>query len=208
MMERSFGGPIGNLFAIGVLLFGTNLYREHPVTTGLYVGILALRLVVRVVLTLVWRRTHSGPVQFPIWLIGISAYALSAPTGLYTAFIMRQYGYGDWNSLVVYIFAMACAISGMTAIAPDLRIATGYQVLLSLPVVLVSLFTGGRHAYVVGAFTLLFAIYAVIQSMLRNIEYWNSVAADLAHQGLAEESQAAIIAADAASRAKSHFPAA
>jgi hypothetical protein len=98
LVNRSFAGPIGNVFAIGVFLFGTNLYREHPVTTGLYLGILTLRLVIRVMLTMVWRRTHAGPARFPIWLIGISAYTLSAPTGIYAAFIIQQYGYGDWNT--------------------------------------------------------------------------------------------------------------
>ncbi len=205
LMHRSFAGPIGNVFAIGVFLFGTNLYREHPVTTGLYLGIMALRLVLRVVLTLLWRRTHSGPAQFPIWLIGLSAYTLSAPTGIYAAFVILQYGYGDWNTLFIYIFAMVCAISGTTAIAPDLRIAIGFQVSLLLPIVLVSLFTGGHHAYVVGGATLLFAAYALIQSISQNTDYWNSVAADLALRNRAEELQAARVAAEAASQAKSQF---
>ena len=205
MVHRSFAGPIANVFAIGVFLFGTNLYRDYPVTTGLYLGILVLRLVGRVAFTLVSRWTHSGPAQFPTWLIGISAFTLSAPTGIYAAFILRQYGYGDWNALLIYVFAIACAISGTTAIAPDLRIATGYQVSLLLPIVVVSLYTGGNHAYVVGAATLLLAAYTAIQSIRQNADYWNSVAADLALRNRAEELQAARIAADAASRAKSQF---
>ena len=189
----------------GIFLFGTNLYGEHPVATGLYLGILAFRLVARVALTLAWWRTRRGPARFPIWLIGLSAYALSAPTGLYAAFIIRQYGTGDWNTLFVYIFVMACAISGTMAIAPDLRIAAGFQISLLLPVVVASLFTGGSRAYVVASATLLFGAYAVIQSIRQNTDYWDSLAADISLRNRAEELQAARIAADAASRAKSQF---
>lgn len=205
MVHRSYAGPIGNVFAIGVFLFGTSLHREHPLATGLYLGILALRLVARVALTLVWRRTHSGPARFPLWLIGISAYALSAPTGLYAAFIIRQYGYGDWNTLVIYVFAMACAISGTAAIAPNLRIAIGYQVSLLLPIILVSLSVPGHYSRIIGASTPLFAVYAVIQSIRQNADYWNGVAADAALRERAEELDAARIAADAANQAKSQF---
>jgi signal transduction histidine kinase/CheY-like chemotaxis protein len=205
LVHRSYAGPIGNVFAVGTLWFGTNLCHEHPVATGLYLGIMAFRLVLRVVLTLVWRRTRLGPARFPIGLIGFSAYALSAPTGLYAAFIIRHYGYGDWNTLVIYVFAMACAISGTAAIAPNLPMAIGFQVSLLLPIVLVSLSAPGHYARIVGATTSLLAVYAVIQSIRQNADYWNSVAADVALRDRAEELEAARIAADAASRAKSQF---
>ncbi len=205
LIHRSFAGPFGNVFAIGIFVFGTSLDRDHPVATRLYLGMLALRLLGRVVLTLVWRRTHSGPAPFPLWLIRISAYTLSAPTGFYAAFVIRQYGYGEWNSLFVYLFAMACAMSGTTAIAPDLRVGIGYQLSLLLPIVLGNLSRGGRQAYVVGASTLLFAAYAVIQSIRQNTDYRNSVAADVALRKRAEDLEVARIAADAASRAKSQF---
>lgn len=204
MVQRSFAGPIANVFAIAVFLFGTDLLEQHPFVTSLFLGILTFRLLGRAVFTYVCRkRVPAG--EPPLWLIGFSAYALSVPTGCYAAFVLHSYGYEDWNTVLMYVFAMVCAISGTTALAPDLRLGLGYQASLLLPVVAASLAADGRHCWVGAISAILFAAYAVMQAIRQNTEYRNAQAASDALRCRAEELEVAQAAAAAASEAKSRF---
>lgn len=206
LLHRSFAGPIANVLAIVIFLFGTRLPVEHPIATTLYLGMLAIRQIGRLVITrLIGRKQHARPVQVPLGLIRISAYTLSAPTGLFASFIVRQYGFDSWNTLFIFIFAMACAVSGTTAIAPDLRTAIGFQLSLLLPIAFVTLSMGGDQGYSASAATVAITGYAVVQTIRQNADYWNSVAADVALRKRAEELEVARMAADEANRAKSQF---
>jgi len=204
MVHRSFAGPIANVFAIAVFLFGTDLLEQHPFATSLFLGILTFRLLGRVVFTYV-RRKRVPAGEPPLWLIGLSAYALSVPTGCYAAFVLHSYGYEGWNTVLMYVFAMVCAISGTTALAPHLRLGLGYQASLLSPVVITSLATDGVHRWLGAISAILFLVYAVMQAIRQNTEYRNAQAASDALRCRAKELEAAQAAAAAASEAKSRF---
>lgn len=204
MVQRSFAGPIANVFAFAVFLFGTDLLEQHPLATSLFLGLLTFRLLGRVVFTYVrGKRVPAG--EPPLWLIGLSAYALSLPTGCYAAFVLHSNGYEGWNTVLMYVFVMVCAISGTTALAPHLRLGLGYQASLLSPVVVTSLVTDGVHRWVGASSAILFAAYAVMQAIRQNAEYWNAQAANDALRCRAQELEVAQAAAAAASEAKSRF---
>ena len=205
LVHRSFAGPIGCVFAIAILLFSTPLYRDHPFETVLYIGAMVSRLASRVVLSLVWRRRRPGPVLFPRWMIAVSACLLSIPTGLFAGFVVYHYGCESWNTLFIVVFALICAISGTTAIAPDLSLMLVFETTLLLPVIAGCFWAGSAHSGVAALSVALFSIYIVIHALRLNADYWNGMRADLALKARAEELQAARIAAEEASRAKSRF---
>ncbi|HEX8984526.1 MAG TPA: ATP-binding protein [Bryobacteraceae bacterium] len=205
LVHRSFAGPIGCVFAIAILLFSTPLYRDYPLETALYMGALVSRLAPRAVLSLVWRRRRPGPVLFPRWMIAASACLLSVPTGLFAAFVVYHYGCDSWSTLFIVVFALICAISGAAAIAPDLTLMLVFETTLLLPLIAGCFWAPGAHSGVASLSLALFSIYVVIHALRLNSDYWNGMAADLALKARAEELQAARIAAEEASQAKSRF---
>lgn len=205
LVRRSFAGPIGCLFAIGILLYSTPLYREHPLATGCFLGTMLARIVPRPLLWLLWGRGKQGPTPYPFWMIVASTLLLALPTGLFTAFVVGQYGFASWNTLVLVVFAMSCAISGAGVAAPDRRVVLLFEGSLLLPVVVGCFLVGGTQSLLAGVSVLLFTVYVVLHALRLNADYCNAVAADIALKQRAEELQAARIAADAASEAKSRF---
>ncbi len=205
LLRRSFAGPIGNVLALGVLFFGTDLRSELPVATAAFLFILTLRLTARAVLVVRFRYRLSEPTGLPLWLIGVSAYLLSAPTGLYAALVVRHYGFASSNTLLLCVFAMTCAASGVTTIAPNLPIAIGFQLSILAPIVAASLLAGGRDGRVAAAATTLFAIYTLLDTFRQNAEYRRNVAAEERLRRRADELHEARTAAESASRAKSEF---
>ncbi|HWQ52953.1 MAG TPA: ATP-binding protein [Bryobacteraceae bacterium] len=202
--HRSFAGPIGCVFVVAILLASTPLYRDHPVATGLFVAAMLARLAPRLVLAVLWRRRPEPP-RFPPWAIASSAYLLSLPTGLFGAFIIGLYGFLSWNAFLIVLFALSCAISGASVTAPHLKLVLAFQITLLLPIVVNCFRAGGDHATMAGLSMTLFLVYVIIHSIRLNADYWNSVAADLALKERAEQLQAARLAADVASQAKSEF---
>lgn len=205
LVHRSFAGPIGCLFAIGILLYSTPLYREHPLATGCFLGAMLARIVPRPVLWLLWGRGKHGPTPYPFWMIVASTLLLSLPTGLFTAFVIGAYGFASWNTLVLVVFAMSCAVSGASVAAPDRRIALLFEWSLLLPVVVGCFRVGGAQALMAGFSVLLFTVYVVLHALRMNTDYCNAMAADIALKQRAEELQEARIAAESANEAKSRF---
>ncbi len=205
LRHRSFIGPIGNLIALAILFVSTPLFHDHPIATGLYIAVTAARILIRIVLTAAWRRAHASPPVFPAWMIATSVASLSLPTGLFAAFVVSQYGYESWSTLLVLSFAIVCATSGATAIAPDLTLAMIFESTLLLPIIVTGFWQGGAHGYEVAAALVVFTVYVTLQTIRLNSDYWNALAADLALQRRAEQLQAARAAADAANEAKSQF---
>ena len=207
LSRRSYAGPIGSIFAIAALLLTTPLHREHPLATALYATVMIARVALRVVLTLRWRRTHSGPPEFPRWLIAASAYALSVSTGVFTYVVIQYYGFESWNTLILLAFTIACAISGTTVIAPDRNLRIGFEATLLAPVVAAGLWMwiGGPQGYSMAVSTILFAVYVILHALRQSADYWDTVSKDQALEARAEELQAARAAADAANSAKSQF---
>jgi signal transduction histidine kinase/ActR/RegA family two-component response regulator len=200
LVHLSFAGPIGCVLSVGILLLSTPLYREHPVATALFIGALVARIAPRIVLSLVWRRT-----RFPRWMIAVSGCLLSVPTGLFAGFVVKHYGFASWNTLFMVVFALACAMSGAGAIAPDLRLMIVFEATLLVPVIAGCVWESGAHSLVAAFSVALFSVYVVIHAIRLNQDYWNALAADLALKKRAEELQAARTAADAANQAKSQF---
>jgi len=205
LVRRSFAGPIGCAFAVVVLLLTTPLYRDHPLATALYATIMVARVTVRLLLTLRWRRASPGTPAFPRWLITLSAYALSLPTGLFTGLVVRYYGFESWSTLCLFALVVACAMSATTVIAPSRRLGIGFELTLLLPVVAAALFVGGIQGYLMALSILLFTVYVILQALHQNMDYWKAVASDAALKTRADELQQARVAADAANAAKSQF---
>jgi signal transduction histidine kinase/ActR/RegA family two-component response regulator len=205
LAHRSFAGPIGCIFAVAALLLTTPLLRDHPLATTLYAAVMIARIVSRAVLTIRWRRTHSGPPVFPRWRIAISAYALSVSTGLFAYVVIRHYGFESWSTLLLVAFTVACAISGTTVAAPDRELAVSFELTLLLPVIAAGLRLGGSQGYATAASMVLFTVYVILHALHQNKDYRDAVAKDAALKARADELQAARTAADAANVAKSQF---
>ncbi|HET8666781.1 MAG TPA: PAS domain S-box protein, partial [Terriglobales bacterium] len=197
LVHRSFAGPIGCVAAVAVLLFSTPLYRDHQLATGLFIGALMARVVPRPALALIWRHHHPEPMQPPMWLIVISACLLSIPAGLFTAFVITQYGFDSWSTLVVFVFAMSCAISGTSAIAPYLKLGLFFEGTLLLPIIAGCLRTGGSRSWIAGISVALFSVYVVIHAARLNNDYRNDLAAECAMKQRAQELEQARTIAEA-----------
>ncbi|HVX67221.1 MAG TPA: ATP-binding protein [Bryobacteraceae bacterium] len=204
LVHRSFAGPIGCAFVILILLNTTPLYREHRVATVLFLAAMLSRLVGRAILSVVLRRRPVA-MRFPRWMVAASACLLSLSAGAYTGYVVLNYGFSSWSTLVVMVFALACAITGTSVIAPDLLISLVFEITLLAPIGVCCFFAGGPHAAMVGLSLLLFAVYIVIHAVRLNADYWRGLAADQALKARAEELHAARLAADAANQAKSRF---
>jgi len=205
LARLSFAGPIGSVVAIITLLFATPLYRDHPRATALFAFVMVGRVAIRVVLTLAWRWRHAAPPEFAKWQIAASVYTLSVPTGLFTAFTVRSYGWDSANTLFMVVFAVACATSASTVIAPDRGLALGFETTLLAPLIAASLSFGDAQGNIMAFATFTFAGYVMLQAVRQNLAYWDAVARDLALEARADELHAARMAADAANRAKSQF---
>ena len=205
LSRRSFAGPIGGLFAVGILLFTTPLTLQHPLLIAFYSAIMVVRTGVRVILSLRKRRNHPGPLEFPGWLIAASVYSLSLPTGIITAIVIGDYGFESWTTLVLMSLTVACAVSGTTAIAPNRKLAIGFEITLLLPVIGASVWLGGAQGYGMAGSASFFGVYVMLQTLRQSEEYWKAVQSDEALKARADELHAARVAADAANTAKSQF---
>lgn len=204
MEHRSFAGPIANAFALGVILFGTDLLGRHPAATGLFVAVLAIRLIGRVVY--VFRgRSAGNPRDLPASLIGISAALLSVPTGCYVAFIFYANGYDNWDSMLMFLFVVVCALSGPASLAPNLRLGVAFELSLLAPIILGSAFSGAPRAGAAASAAALVALYALTQTVRQHKDYRDAESASEALRLRAAELQAAQAAAASASEAKSRF---
>ena len=205
LVRRSFAGPIGCVLAIAVLLLTTPLHQDHPLATALYAFVMIGRIAARAVLTLRWRRTHSGPVEFPQWMIAGSAYTLSLSTGLFGCIVILNYGFESWNTAILIAFTVACAMSGTTVIAPDRNLAIGYEATLLAPIIVAGAWMGGAQGYSFATATAFFGVYVILHALHQNADYWTAAAKDSALRMSAEQLQAARAAAEAANQAKSQF---
>ncbi len=205
LARLSFAGPIGSVLAIAVLLLTTPLHRDHPLATALYAAFMIGRIAARGVLTLRWRRERAGPVEFPRWMIVGSAYTLALPTALFDCFVILNYGFESWNTLILVALTVACAISGTTVIAPDRRLAIGYEATLLAPIVLAGLWVGGAQGYSFAAATVFFGVYVMLHAAHQNADYLAAVAKDTVLRLSSDELQAARTAAETANQAKSQF---
>jgi signal transduction histidine kinase/ActR/RegA family two-component response regulator len=138
-------------------------------------------------------------------MIAVSGCLLSVPTGLFAGFVVKHYGFESWSTLFVVVFALACAVSGASAIAPDLQLMLVFETTLLVPVIAGCVWAGDSHSHVAAFSVALFSVYVVIHALRLNQDYWNALAADLALKKRAEEIQAARTAADTANQAKSQF---
>ena len=163
------------------------------------------RIVLRAFLTLAGRRNGSRPPELRRWLVNIAAYSLSLPTGLFTYVVIRSYGLESWNTLVLVAFAVACAISATTVMAPDLLLTIAFEVTLLAPLAFAGLQSGGPRGYSMAASTVFFAIYVILHALRQHEAHWQTVAKDRALKTRADELLAARTSAEAANAAKSLF---
>jgi signal transduction histidine kinase len=188
-----------------MLFSSTSLYRDHPVLTVLYIGAMLARLLPRPLISLFWRRGGSGRTQFPRWMVMTSVCLLSIPTGLYTGFVINHYGFDNWNTLFMAVFALLCAVTGASSLAPDLRLSVVFETTLLAPIITSCFSANVAHAAAAGLAMTLFSVYMLIHALRLNAEYWIALTADLALKARAEELHTARVAAEAASQAKSQF---
>jgi signal transduction histidine kinase/ActR/RegA family two-component response regulator len=205
IVRGSFAGPVGILLLIGLLLFSTRLYQDHPLVAGGYVGLMVARIAGRLLLLAAAARAWRPSLLFRRRAVWLAAYTLSLPTGLLAAFVIAQYGYASWNTLIVLLFAIAGGTSASVALAPDLGIAVGFEATLVAPIVGAAVSVGHSQGYMLAVAVLSFAMYAIFQARHLHRNYWAQVAADLALQCRARELETARIAAEEANQAKSRF---
>jgi signal transduction histidine kinase/CheY-like chemotaxis protein len=138
-------------------------------------------------------------------MITASVLLLSLSAGLFTAFVITQYGFASWNTLFVFCFSMCCAITATSVVAPDLKLVLLFEATLQVPVIIGCFYAGGPHSVVAGLSVLLFGIYVVIHAIRLNADYRNALKADVALKQRAEELQKARQTAEEANQAKSRF---
>jgi signal transduction histidine kinase/ActR/RegA family two-component response regulator len=203
--HRSAAGPIGSVCAVAALMAATPLLHDLPAPTALFASVMLLRMAIRVALTMAARRRGATPHPFPPWLVACSVYSLSLPVGLFAATAIWRYGFDSWSTLFLLCFSVACGASGITALAPSLSLALGFEISLLAPIFAICAWAGGTRGYCVAAAVLVFASYVIAQTLRQNRDYSSAVARDRALKQRAEDLQAARLTADAANRAKSQF---
>ena len=164
IVRGSFAGPVGILLLIGLLLFSTRLYQDHPLVAGGYVGLMVARIAGRLLLLAAAARAWRPSLLFRRRAVWLAAYTLSLPTGLLAAFVIAQYGYASWNTLIVLLFAIAGGTSASVALAPDLGIAVGFEATLVAPIVGAAVSVGHSQGYMLAVAVLSFAMYAIFQA--------------------------------------------
>ncbi len=201
-LQKSTRPAIWTYPAFVIIIFLASSYsRDHPVvfaalaTATLAFTLLRLPLALPLGLSRAARRR----------LQNICSATAGISWGLFTAVTLYFYGLESATSLLILTCTAGTSAAGITALAPSLQLLRVHAVGMLLPEIAVATAGGVAESLALAGVSSLYLLYLLIQGGNLHRQYWSGITNNALLSIRATELEAASVAAQAASRAKSEF---
>ncbi len=195
--RRASPGVWANLGLVQFVLLSGTCLKDHPLVTVAFALITVCGALLRLLLVIRKNGIYSrSPRQWRIGF-GASVFASSAAWGSLCAFSYVNYGYFNWNSLLLTVTVLGISAGALVSFTPRRTYLNWHILPVLAPCIAADLYLG-REGYAVALITAIYATFLLIQGKHLNADYWKSL-----HDRNQLESAKKM--AEAANEAKSNF---
>ncbi len=157
-----------------VYVFATNSYREHPKMVVLFGVFILISIVIRV---LVAKRGSTDEILASrAWIrnYSLSTLFMSAAWASFVVAILFYYKTG-WVSLLLILSTAGIVSAATSSIAPNVRLAKSYILIMIGPIIVMGLIEGTRPSYTMSALITLLVAAAILMTRDNNQLFWSSL---------------------------------
>ncbi|MSV30463.1 MAG: response regulator [Bryobacterales bacterium] len=201
-LQKSTRPAIWTYPAFVVIIFlASSYWRDYPVVFAALAAVTLVFTLLRLPLALPLDLSRAARRR----LQSICSVTAGVSWGLFTAVTLYFYGLGSATSLLILTCTAGTSAAGITALAPNLRLLRAHALCMLLPEIAVAAARGVAESYALAGVSSLYLLYLLIQGRNLHHQYWSGIQNNALLSVRATELEAASVAAQAASRAKSEF---
>jgi signal transduction histidine kinase len=172
--RRALPGVWVNMGMVQFILLSGTFFTNHPLVTSAFAVVVMLGCLLRLFLVL---RKNSVYNRNPRrWGTAFAAclFVCSAAWGSLCAFTYINYGYFNWNSLLLTFTVLGITAGALVSFSPRLGYLSWHILPILVPCIAADLYLG-REGYAVAMITSIYAGFLLIQGKHLNTDYWKSV---------------------------------
>jgi signal transduction histidine kinase len=172
--RRALPGVWVNLGMVQFVLLSGTFLADHPLVTSAFAFVVMLGGLLRLFLVIRKNRIYNGSPRR--WAIAFATglFTCSAAWGALCAFSYVNYGYFNWNSLLLTFTALGITAGALVSFTPRLSYLGWHILPILVPCVAADLYLG-REGYAVAIITSIYTGFLLIQGKHLNTDYWKSV---------------------------------
>jgi signal transduction histidine kinase len=198
LARRALPGVWANLGMVQFVLLAGTCFKDHPLATSAFAFVTMCASLVRLFLVIRKDSLYSpSPRRWGI-AFGICLFACSAGWGWMCAISYINYGYFNWNSLLLTFTVLGISAGGLVSYTPRFSYLCWHILPVLVPCIAADLYLGGQQGYAIALTAVVYASFLLIQGKHLNADYWKSL-----HDR--NQLESAKKQAEAANEAKSHF---
>ncbi len=189
-----------------LLLWMTTRYpRDHPRLFWSLAATMMVATGMRLMLALLREWIYAAGPELLVGLAALSTVLGTGASGLLFCSTLRSYGFENWTFTLTLLWSVGVASGSTISYTPNFKLLRINILLLMGPALVEGFVLRGKQGYAFGAMTGIFVVFLLLQGYRLHKMYWRQLSERALETARAYELEAARIAAEAASLAKSQF---
>jgi len=172
--RRALPGVWANLGLVLFVLLSGTCFKDHPLVTSAFALVAICGSLLRLYLVIGKNSLYNrSPRRWGI-VYGACLFACSSAWGSLCAFSYVNYGYFNWNSLLLTFTVLGITAGALVSFTPRFSYLSWHILPVLVPCIAADLYLG-REGYAVALITTLYAAFLLIQGKHLNTDYWKSL---------------------------------
>ncbi|HLK18181.1 MAG TPA: ATP-binding protein [Bryobacteraceae bacterium] len=173
--RRALAGIWASLGMVQFVLLAGTSFVQHPLGTSIFAVLTMAACLTR--LFLVLRKGDIYPHHSGKWRVafGVCLLVFATSWGLITGLSYVEYGFSNWNSVLLTFCVLGISAGGLVSFTPRLLYLHLHVLPMLLPCIAADVYIGGSQGYLLAVIMIVHTSFFLIQGRHLNREYWKAI---------------------------------